>query len=194
MELKNKTPEQVTTSLAKKLPEFELPTEITSMEEYQMATDLGSQISSARKEIEKYRDFFAKPHYKVYKEIRKKFEPFIKDLEAKEKKMKSVMLAWHKEEQKRRDEEQARIEAEAIANAEEGQEVSVEVVNDIKTVEGGAGKSQVRTLKKWRVKDITLVPSDYLEVNKSMMNEAVKKGIVPSGIEVYEEETMAFSR
>lgn len=180
-------------NIEKKLPGYELPTAITTMEEFTQATDLGGKIKKATKEIEKFRDFYAKPHYDTYKNIREQFEPFLSMLKEKEATLKPMMLAFHREEQKRKDAEQAKIEAEALANAKDGESIQVEVVNEIKTTEGAYGKSQVRTLKKWRVVDITKVPAEFLEVNSVAVNKAIKEGRVPAGIEEYEEQSMAIS-
>lgn len=194
MNLDNQTSTAIAKKVGEKLPDYHVPTAISSMEEYQIATDTGSKIAKAKKEIEKFRDHFAKPHYETYKRIRGEFAPWIDLLDVKEKTLKAVMLDFHRAEQKRKDEEQARLEAEAIANAPEGAEVVVPVVNDIKTIDGGEGRSQVRTKKKWRVVDINKVPSKYLEVNKKEVDAAIKKGIVPPGIEEYEDQSLAFSR
>jgi len=180
-------------NIEKKLPSYELPTEIKTMEEFTQATDLGGKIKKAMKEIEKFRDFYAKPHYDTYKKIREQFEPFLFKLKEKEHALKPMMLAFHKEEQARKDALQAKIEAEALANAENGESIQVEVVNEIKTTESVYGKSQVRTLKKWRVTDITKVPYEFLEVNKVAVNQAIKEGRIPVGIEEYEEQSMAIS-
>lgn len=194
MKLENQSPSAVVKKIGEKLPTYELPTEIKNMVEYRQATDLGSKMAKALKDIEGIRDHYAKPHYDTYKNIRGEFAPFVDLLSDKIKALKPIMLAWHKEEQRLRDEEQKRLEAEAVKNAPEGAEVTVEVVNEIKTIDGGEGRSQVRTKKKWRVVDINKVPSKYLEVNKKEMDAAIKKGIVPPGIEEYEEESLAFSR
>lgn len=180
-------------NIEKKLPSYDLPSEITSQEEYVAATDLGGKIKKALKDIEGFRDFYSKPHYDTYKNIRQMFEPFVSTLKEKEVALKTIMLAFHREEQKRKDAEQAAIEAKALENAKEGEQVVVPVVNDIKTTEAIYGKSQVRILKKWRVVDITKVPYEYLEVNKKAVDDAIKKGLIPTGIEQYEEESLAIT-
>lgn len=187
---------EIKTALAnieKKLPSYDLPSSIDTSEQYTEATDLGGKIKKALKDIEKFRDFYAKPHYDTYKKIRENFEPFIKTLKEKEATLKSMMLTFHREEQKRKDAEQAAIEAEALKNAKEGEDIIVPVVNDIKTTEATYGKSQVRVLRKWRVTDIKLVPHEYLEVNKKAIDAAIKSGNLPPGIEQYEEESLAIS-
>jgi len=194
MKLDNKEPKEIVASIKKNLPKYTLPETIDTMEEYMVATDLGSKIAKAKKDVEKFRDHFAKPHYDTYKKIREMFSPFVEGLTTKEKELKTLMLSFHKIEKVKRDAEQALVEAEAIANAPEGAEVVVEVVNDINTIDGGEGRSQVRTLKKWRVVDINKVPTKYLEVSKKLVDEDIKKGIVPPGIEQYEDQTLVFSR
>lgn len=178
-------------SIEKNLPEYALPEAVTSTEEYSSAQDLLGKIKKGMKQIEAFRDFHSKPHYDTYKNIRSQFEPFLTTLEQKEKQLKSLMLAFYAEEKKRKDEEQKRLEQLALENAKEGEAVTVAVVNDIKTHETVNTKSTVRTLKKWRVVNIDLVPTKYLTVDKKLVDEDFKKGIVPSGIEVYEEDSLS---
>jgi len=187
---------EISTALAnieKKLPDYKLPTEISTAEEYKSATDTGGKIKKAYKDIEKYMKFYSDPHFKEYKRIREQFAPFLSTLKEKETALKSVMLVFHKAEQVRKDAEQKALEAAALENASEGDEVTVPVVNNIATTEATYGKSQVRTLKRWKVTDITLVPHEYLEVNKKAVDAAIKKGITVPGTEQYEEQSMAFS-
>jgi len=194
MDYTKSTPQEVVVYLGDKLPEYPLPPSVSSMDDYVLATEYGSKVSKAKKEIENICDHFSKPHYNTYKTIRGMFAPFVESLEVKEKAVKKMMLEFNALEQKRLDEEQKRIEAEALEKAVDGEEVVVPVVNDIKTVEAIGGKSQIRTLTKWKVADITQVPVEFLTVNEKLVDEAVKSGRIPAGIEVYKENTLAFKR
>jgi len=185
---------QVVTALKKKLPPYELPTVIENMADYTLAVELGSKISKATKDVESMRDHFSKPHYATYKNIREQFEPFIEVLESKAKLLKPLMIAFNVEEQKRRDAEQLRLEQEALSKVSEGEEVVVAVIDSVKTVESATGKAQMRALKKWRVSDFGSVPIEFLMVDTKLVDESIKKGIIPSGIETYIENSMAFQR
>lgn len=180
-------------TIEKNLPDYTLPTVVSSPEEYSTAQDLLGKIKKGIKQIETFRDFHSKPHYDTYKSIRAQFEPFLTQLEEKEKTLKSLMLVFYAEEKKRKDEEQKRLEQLALENAKEGDIVTVAVVNDIKTNETLNTKSTVRTIKKWRVVNIELVPTKYLTVDKKLVDEDIKKGIIPSGIEQYEEDSLSIT-
>jgi len=181
------------TSIEKRLPEYVVPTKIKTAEQNKDAVDLVAKIKKASKLIQDKMNFYAKPHYNEYKRIRGEFSPYLDMLGAKEKELKGYMLTFHKAEQKRLDAEQAKIEAEALKKAKTGEAVEVAVVNDIKRVEAVHGASTIRKIKKWRVTNIDLVPTDYLMVNEKKVKESLKIGKVPSGIEEYYEDQLAIT-
>lgn len=163
------------------------------MEEYNSAIDLASKIKRAKAEVEKWRDHYAKPHYDTYKKIREAFRPYIDTLGLKEEQLKKMMTSFIVIEKKRKDEEQKALEEAALAQAKEGEDVIVPVVNDINTVEAVHGKATVRKTKKWRVKDFNKIPREYLMVNDNAVKLAMKKEKEVPGIEFYEEESIAIS-
>jgi len=180
-------------TIEKRLPSYDVPEVIETQEDNALALELAAKVKKAKKMITDKREFYAKPFYNEYKRVRKEFARFLDLLDAKEKELKTAMLAFHKKEQKRLDAEQARIDKEALAKAADGEAVEVTVVNDIKTVEGIHGKSTVRKIKKWKVVDITKVPMEYLCVDEKKVKEAIKKGKVPAGIEEYYEDSLAIN-
>lgn len=180
-------------TIESKLPLYDIPQTISSVEENATALDLAAKIKKAGKLIEEKMDFYAKPHYNEYKRIRDAFKPYLDMLGEKEKSLKALMLEFHKAEQKRLDEEQKKLEEEALKNAKAGEAVEVAVVNDIKTREAIHGKSTVRQVKKWRVVNLSLVPREYLMVDDAKVKAALKKGKVPEGIEEYIEESMSIA-
>ena len=177
-------------TLETKLPDYQIPTIITSPKQYNDAIDLAAKISRATKQIEEKQDFHAKPHYNEYKRIRESFAPFIETLKTKQQNLKKAMTTWYMAEQKRLDAEQAKIDAAAREAADAGEAIEVAVVNNIKTTETVNGKAQVKMLTKWRVTDITKVAPKYLMVDSKAIDAVVKAGIVPKGIEVYKEPNM----
>lgn len=194
MDLEKLTPTKVVARIEKKIPNFKVPEKIENAEEYASATEKASIVGKAKKDIEGYRDFYAKPHYNTYKDIRKQFEPFVKLLEKTDKAYRAVMIDFKREEKKELDKKQEELEAKALENAKDGEEVRVPIINEEKTVDFGGGRSQTRTITKWEVTDISKVPTEYLEVNKSAMGTAVKEGKTPPGIRVYEDISIALSR
>lgn len=175
------------TTLQTKLPEYTIPTMVATMEQYADASDLAGKIKKAIKIIEDKRDFYATPHYKVYKDIREKFAPFLALLESKEKEIKNVMTVFYIAEKQRKDKEQAALEKAALKAAKDGVPVEVVVINNIATVETINTKVQMRTLIKWRVTDETKIARKYLTIDTKAVDAAIKAGTVPQGIETYEE-------
>lgn len=183
---------QAVEKVQRNLPEFVVPTAIQSVEEYQHQLDVAGKLKKALKQIETARDFYAKPHYNEYKRIRDAFEPYLKELEQQEKDFKKVLTQFCIEEDARRAKEQARIEAEALKNAANNPDapVVVEDLGNMKTVETVNTKSQMRTVTKWKVIDESKIVRKYLMIDTKAIDAAVKAGITPAGIEVYEEKTM----
>lgn len=57
-----------------------------------------------------------------------------------------------------------------------------------KNVSTDAGAVNFRTVKKFEVMDLTMVPVEYLEVNESLVTKVMKEGKELPGIRYYEEQ------
>ena len=103
------------------------------------------------------------------------------------------MVEWKTFEQMQADKLQQRIEADALAQAEEEgvSEVEVAIVNDVKTERGEVSTSSV--VKKWQheVEDETKVPVEYMSVDEKKLKQAVKDGIrdIP-GVRIFEKSSI----
>ena len=167
---------------------------ITTKEEYTQAGDVIKAINNKIKNIEAKRVDYTKPLLDQKKKIDDDFKAAMKPLEELVKEIKSKMLDWSREEQKRLDEEQIRIEAEAMSKAKEENtsEVVVPIVNNIKSQRGEASTSTIKKVWKWKITDETKVPREYLVVNDKALNEAMKNGERRiDGVEFYQEEQMS---
>lgn len=100
-------------------------------------------------------------------------------------------------------EELARTQAQATKIAEkigEGKgkikfETALEKLRDIKTpdkfVKTEEGSVSFRTIKRFEVTDLSLVPKEYLLPNEPLIKDAMKKNKPIPGIRYYEEQTLA---
>jgi len=168
-----------------------LPLEIKEMKDYQAAIDLAAKIKRTGKSITEYKDGYAKPYYNVYKEINAMFKPSLNELKEKEASLKADMLTFMKAEQKRKDIEQEALDKQALELAQEGEEVIVPVINDLKTTTTVNGASQVRTTKAFEIEDPALIPREYLTPDLTKIKEAMKIQKPIPGVRFYDKETLA---
>jgi len=175
-------------------PIYSNSVEITTQDDYSKAADFLKMIKNKISWLEDKRMSYTKPLDESKKQIKADFDEIINPLETLVNDVKTKMLVWQKEEQKRRDEEQKRIDAEALKSLKEKgeSEAVVPVVESVKSVKGSFATVSVRKIQKWRLVDFKAVPDEFKTVNDSLVTQAVKGGLksIP-GIEIYEEETLA---
>lgn len=86
-------------------------------------------------------------------------------------------------EQRKREEEAKINEAAKLFEVEE----PIYVAPLDKTIRGDGAMTTTKVVKKFRVKDLSLVPSKYLKLDEEAVETAIKMGIVEiAGLEVYE--------
>lgn len=169
-----------------------LPSTIESQADFKIATDLAALLSMQIKNATTACKFFTDPLSAEVKEIKASFNTLIEPAEILMAQIKTRMNAFYAIEQARLNEEQKKIEQNALANAgKDVENVSVPVVNDIKTQQGNFGSSTARKIKKWRVTDEAKVPRKYLMIDDAGVTAAMRQGIAVDGVEYYEEISMA---
>lgn len=164
---------------------------VNSQTDYQNAADIAKQLQFKAKKIEEKRLEYTKPLDESKKRIMADFKALITPIDEVVGRIKSAMLEWHKKEQIRLNEEQKKLEAAALEQAtKEGQSVvAVPVVNDIKTQRGNISTATIRKVWKYRIIDELKIPREYLAVDTTKINYAVRAGIRKiEGIEIYQEE------
>lgn len=167
---------------------------INSKEEYTQAGDIIKAINQKIKNIEAKRVDYTKPLLDQKKKIDDDFKAAMKPLEELVKNIKDKMIIWSREEQKRLDEEQKKLEKEAMEKAKKDKtsEVVVPIINDIKSQRGEVSTSTIKKIWKWKVTEETKVPREYLMINDKALNEAVRNGERKiEGIEIYQEEQIS---
>lgn len=155
--------------------------------ENQMDADVATQLLHDVKQAEKFLDekktSITRPLMKSLSTIREMFKPLELNLLDANKTIKAKILAYTIEEQERIEKEKAKI----AGKVEKGLMKAETAAGKLETI-GDGPKSNIRTLKKVRVVDETLIPREYLEPSMVRITEAVlRKGESIPGIEIYEE-------
>lgn len=167
---------------------------VASMQDYQSAGEVIKTVKDRIKQLEAKRITYTKPLDEVkaqlmadFKKIAKPLVEFVESTEAK-------MLTWYKEEQKRKAEEQAKIDAAALEQAKQAgvSEIVVPVVEQPKTVKTDYATVTVKKTWKAEVVNEAEVPREYLVVDQVKINAAVRAGTreIP-GVKIYQAESLA---
>jgi len=171
--------------------------QIRNKHEYTNAGDVLKRIKVRLKDLAEQRLSYTRPLDESKKRIMEDFKEATAPLEDLESSIKSIMLSWAREEQKRLDIEQARIDAEALKKAQDEKlsEVTVPVVNtQVKTQRGDFSTNTVVKRWTWEVEDEQLILRQYLVIDKSKITEAVRRGVreIP-GVKIYQREDLRVS-
>jgi hypothetical protein len=154
-----------------------------------------SKIKQVGRMIKERKEAITKPLMEALDSARDLFRPIEKSHKDAETIIKTKMLAYQSDQEKKREIEKVklaeRVEAgtlkpeTAIKRMENMQEVST-------NVKGKFGEVSTRTIKKLRIVDETKIPREYLIPNMPKINEAaLKQGAQIPGVEVYEEKVIA---
>lgn len=158
------------------------------------ATDILHNVKQVKKFVTEKKEEITKPLMKSLANVRDLFKPLELGYAEAEKVIKAKMLAFQIEEDARIEKEKARL----AARVEKGTMKAETAVNKLETigeaptkVTGEIGKSSIRTIKKVRIVDETLIPREYLVPNMTSITEAVLRvGAIIPGVEVYEEKSI----
>ena len=169
--------------------------EIKTSEDYTKGGDIRKIVKMKIKKIEDKRKEYTQPLDESKKRIMADFQALTAPLEDFVKKLEGNMLAFYREEQKRLDAEQKKIEAKAMKEAKkEGiSEVRVPIVNDINTQRGDVATTTVKKIWSWKLVDINKVPREWLCIDAAKIGSAVRHGGIRQidGIEIYQEESLS---
>lgn len=171
------------------------------------ATGMIGMVKQITDRIEKRRVEIVKPHNDYVKRVNNFANTVLAPLEAADKTIRRNILGWRQREEQKRKEEEARLRAiqaeeqkAAEAQAEARGEVAppppmpIAAVEPLsKTMKGSMGGSATAR-KDWtfRITDPNAVPREYMVVDEKKIRALVKAGLRNiSGVEIYEEETLA---
>jgi hypothetical protein len=167
---------------------------IKSQQDFLTASDTLKIISQKIKKVEEKRKEYTAPLDESKKRIMADFQAITKPLEEFVAAVKEKMIEWQKIEQKRLDEEQKKLEAEALkkAKAEGKSEVEVAIVNNIKTQRADFSTATLKKIWTFEVISEIEIPREYLTVDEKKIKEAIKNGVREiKGVKIYQEESLA---
>ncbi len=187
---------------------------VTDNGSYSQAGDMLLAIKKVSKNIENYFKPLKDASHKAWKQICNRENEELEKLKPSLEHLNKQMTNWNVEQEKIRQAEEERLGIEALKAEEErrlaealqaekegDKEEAEAIINEPvfvpppiveKTVPKQAGLTMTTTWK-WRLKDINLVPRQYLQVNEVAVNAAVrslKSAANIAGIEPYEVSSM----
>lgn len=168
--------------------------EITTPEEYTTAVDIVAKLKESGSKIKKLKDSITKPLNEALRNVRSVFSPVEDQLTKAEGIIKGKLLAYKKV----RDAEVAAEEAKIAASVESGRikletgEKKIEAIERVEnTTRGRVGEAQIRTIRKVRITDESLIPREYLVPDMVAIRRDALGGKAIAGVEVYDDETIA---
>lgn len=165
--------------------------EITSQAEYTNAADYVKALNTKLEALEERRKEWTRPMLEAKKRIDADFQKFERIIEDEILAVKTAMLIWQRGEQKRLDAEQKKIdEAAAEQLKATGElEVSVPVVNNIKTQRGGNSTATIHKVWTFDIPDMDNVPREYCTPDMAKIRLAISAGVREiKGVRIYQTE------
>lgn len=162
---------------------------IQTQDEYTHWGDVLKLCKNKIKETEDERKEYTKPIDEAKKRLMDKEKQITEPIKEYIKKIETEMALWFVAEEKRRQEEQRRLEAEAVANAKPTDtDIIVPVVESVKTTKGQVATSTAIKYNDFEVINLDEIPREYLMLDESKIKEAINKGKVKEikGIKIVE--------
>lgn len=163
---------------------------IKTPDDFTIAVELGGQIKKAQKFVTDKKELLTKPLNEALKNARAMFKPFETVLDNAESALKSKMLDFKAEEEKKRISLEARVEKGTIK-----QETAVAKVQEMttKTVKSETGAKATETFRiEYVVTDKAQIPLEYLVPDMVAIRQAFKEGKPVAGVEARKVSSMTF--
>ena len=173
------------------LPEIGKP--ITSPEEMEIHVGNLSSLNRELKRITAHKEEKTKPINAALKAIRADYKPFEEQLENAIAIERKNISSYQTEQKKIADAEKAKIDARigegrGHFTMETAARKSGEVATPEAVVQTNLGNVSFRTVRKFELVDITLVPHEYLEVSETKVRAALKNNTELPGFRYFDEE------
>lgn len=160
---------------------------VSNQEEHSYWGDVLKLCKNKIKEVEEQRKEFTKPLDEAKKVAMSKEKEITEPINEFIEKINKAMNSWFIEENRKRQEEQKRLEEEAIANANpEDCDVVVPVVEEIKTTKGSIATTTMIKDFKFEIIDESLIPREYLIPDEAKIKKAINSGVEIPGIKSIE--------
>ena len=159
---------------------------VTNQTDMDLGATILTKIKEAETTITSRKELMTRPIMAGLASIRALFKPFEIDLAAAKKEVKEKMLAFQLEQDAIVAEEEARI----TSQVGKGRMKAETAVGKLATLEGSKVKSNTRTLRKLSIVDESLIPREYLTVNRELVTKALFEGIEVPGALLVEEKIL----
>jgi len=170
--------------------------EVTDKKSYDNAMEAGLSVASALKNLQQREAMIVEPLKLARKNAEAFFAPFIDQMEEAKKIIKDKMISWHRE-QKRIADEAAQSLIDRVERGTMKPETALRKTAQIETPEqttkSDSGKAIVRTVRKVRITDRSLVPITYWKIDEVMVRKDALLNVNIPGVEVYEEEDISLN-
>lgn len=166
---------------------------ITNDKDLSKAVEILSNLNKMGDAIKEKKELITKPLNLALKNAREMFKPLENPYEDAIEILREKMSKYQTFKVQKEAEDKAKV----AARIGEGKgklklETAIEKIEEIgvteKNVSTEAGAVNFRTVKKFEVMDITMIPHEYLEVNESLVTKLMKEGKELPGIRYYEEQ------
>lgn len=158
------------------------------------ATDQLSVIKKLGKELKERKEAITKPLNEALASARDLFRKPETVLSDAERIFKRKMLDYQTEQDRKADEERARLAA-RVERGTMKPTTAMSKMSDISgattSMQGKVGSIKTMTLKKYRIVDETKIPREYLVPDMRAIADAFKAGVQVPGAEEYEEKVIA---
>lgn len=163
---------------------------IKTTDDYEIAVTLGGQIKTAQKFVTGKKEAITKPMNDALKNVRDMFRPFENVLDTAESMLKSKMLDFKREEDRKKAQIEARVEKGTMKT-----ETAVAKVQEMtqKTVRTETGAKATETFRiEYVITDATQIPREFLVPDMQAIKQAFKEGKAVAGVEAKKVPTMSF--
>ena len=152
--------------------------EVKTREDYNRAAEIIKHLKFMINTIEDQRKTYTAPLDEAKRAIMADCKKLIEPCEAMIKKFISSMLTFQTIEQFRLNAEQKKIDAAAMAQAKKTNtlEVTVPIVNDIKTIKSAGATTTVKKVWTFKLDSLNDVPREYLILDTARVREAIREG------------------
>jgi actin-related protein len=161
---------------------------VESPEQATEASEVLHEIKDATRRLTEQKEFLTRPAMQTLASIKALFAPRETALKDADKTVRAKMIAYQIEEAERVEQAKAKI----VARAEKGtikQETAVKKLGEVKEVSKTEG-IRVQTRRKLEIVDETLIPREYLVLDREAITKALFAGIVVAGAELREEKIL----
>lgn len=170
---------------------------VTNQEELEAVTIQVGNIAKMRKYIKQEMGKFLEPAKAIIEATKEKYDPYLQACDTAEAALKEKARVFMLAEKQREDAAKAK-EVKKVETGYQKPETAIKKMEQIpeakKTVKAGGATLKMKTVKKVRIVDATLIPDEYYkprELDQVKINKVALAGVSIPGVEVYDDQQMS---